>query len=144
MRHAERAEPHVSPLQVQQHAEQDGALSGALQHRRVQHVDADVRPQQPRAVGIRQHGATVERIDDQRLAVGAFVRLRRAAHEEMAGEVHALHCQAGTAGDLDEDDGERDWNPGTPFDDVVQEAVARVFILLTVAGEPELPEEELR
>ena len=76
--------------------------------------------------------------------VGRIRRIGRAKDQEVAWEVDALDGQARAAGHLDESNGERNRDACAARKDVVEEAVARVFVVLPVADEPELPEKEFR
>ena len=53
-------------------------------------------------------------------------------------EVHAFETQPGAAADLEVDDGEADRNAEPPVEHLVQEAVARIVVVLAVAAEAEL------
>ena len=68
-------------------------------------------------------------------------RLRGRAHEEVAGEVHAFEPQAGAAPDLEIDHRQTDRDAGPAIEDFVQEAVARIVVVLAVAAEAKLLEE---
>ena len=61
----------------------------------------------------------------------------------MTGKVDAGHPQAGPARDLEVDHREGDRDAGAAIEHLVQEAVARIVVLLAVAGEPLLVVEVL-
>src|SRR6184192_2084176 len=65
----------------------------------------------------------------------------RNAHQKMSGKAHPLDRQPEAAGHLDEDHRKGDRDAGAAVQDVVQEAVARVVIVLGVAAEPARAEE---
>src|SRR5262249_7611381 len=64
-------------------------------------------------------------------------------HEEMPGERYALERQADAAADFHVKDCKRDRDAGLALDDLVQIAVARVVVVVGVAPEAEVVEEEL-
>ena len=78
----------------------------------------------------------MERVDDELFRV----RLR-AAHEEVAGEIDAVHLQPGTPRDLHVDDRERQRDAGPTFEHLVEAAVSRILVLVAIARETELVEE---
>ena len=59
----------------------------------------------------------------------------------MSGKIHALEPQTGAPSDFEVDDRQADRNAGAPIEDLVQEAVARVVVVLAITGEAELFEE---
>ena len=85
----------------------------------------------------------MKRIDEQRRGIRPVVGVGEAAHQEVAREVHALDGEAGAAGDVDEDQRERDGNARAPGEHVVEQRVARVVVLVVVAGESQLAVDEL-
>ena len=104
---------------------------------------AEVGPQQARALRVGQQRAGVKRIDQQRVRIGPVVAVRQAADQEMPWEVHALHGQPRPARDVDEHQRQRDRDARATRQHVVQQAVARVVVLLVVADEAKLPVDEL-
>ena len=82
-------------------------------------------------------------IDEQRVRVDLLVAVRQAADQEVPGEIHAFDGEPRHPRDVDEHDRERDRDVHPPRQDVVQQAVARVVVLLVVADEAELPVDEL-
>ena len=67
----------------------------------------------------------------------------RAPQQEVAGEVHARDSQPGAARDLEVHHREADGDAGAAVEDLVQEAVARIVVVLPVAAKPELVVEVL-
>ena len=63
------------------------------------------------------------------------------AHEEVAGKVDALRRGCRRVARLRCRPGQRDRNAGAPIEDLVEAAVARVLVLIAVAGEAELGEQ---
>ena len=63
------------------------------------------------------------------------------ADQEVTGKVYAFEPQAGTSPDLEIHHRQADRNAGSPVEDFVQEAVARIVVVLAVPGEAELLEE---
>ena len=82
-------------------------------------------------------------IDEQRVRVGLLVAVGQTTDQEMAGEVHALNGQARAARDVDEDQREGDGDARPTRQDVVQQAVARVVVVLLVANKAQLAVDEL-
>src|SRR5262249_9498929 len=80
-------------------------------------------------------GATAEAIDEERT-------LRSwGTDQEVARKSDSIQGDAEAPADLDGDDGERDGDSRAAFEDVVQEAVARVVVVVPVAAEAPFPEE---
>ncbi len=104
-----------------------GEEKGLIERRGV----SDVRAQKLAAIEFGQQRAAVERIDDQIVPVD---RARR-AHQEVAGKVDAGDLEAGAARDFHVDHRETDRDPSPPVEHFVEKAVARVLVVLTVAGE---------
>src|SRR5206468_11391671 len=125
----------VQPLQVDEHADDDLLAGGRGEQRAiVGRLVAEVLAKELPAIDLGEQRAAVEGIDDQ--VVDALLANR--ANEEMAGKVDPLEPDTGSAPDLDVDDGEADWNPGTAVEHFVQEAVARVVVVVAVAAESQL------
>ena len=64
-----------------------------------------------------------------------------APHEKMTGEIDAFHMKSGAPRDLHVQERQRDRDAGPPVENLVQEAVARIFVPDFVAHEPELFEQ---
>ena len=86
------------------------------------------------AGGGRDPGAVVERVDE---AVGVV----EFTHQEVARHADADQIEAEAAADLDDHHCERDGHPHPAAQHLVEVAVARVVVVIAVAGEPFLPEE---
>ena len=84
-----------------------------------------------------QHGAAIEGVEQHR--IGAHV----GAHDEVAGQSDAQDAQPHAPADLHHEHGQRDGNPEPAVEDVVETAVARIVVVLAVAAEAFLFEEEL-
>ncbi len=96
----------------------------------------DVLPQQLAAVHLRQQRAGVERIDDQVVVCAAG--FRRGTHEEVPGKIHPFELHAGAPADLEIHDRQADRNSDPAVEHFVEEAVARIVVVLAVAAEAEL------
>ena len=82
----------------------------------------------------------MERVDDQIFRIRQPVP-RRAAEQEVAGEVDALDGQPGAPRHLHVDQRQRDRDPGAPIEHLVEEAVARILVVHLVADEAQLAEQ---
>ena len=99
-------------------------------------------PQQRAAVRFREDGSTVERVHEDRAPV-VLLRSARESQEKVAGEVHAVHPDAGAARDFDVDHRQGNRNAGAAIEHLVQEAVSGVVVVAGVSGETLIIEEEL-
>ena len=139
----ERQHPHVGPLEIDQHPRQDLRLGRVGQQarlvpRRIFLVFARtglVPKQLPR-----EHRAAVERVDDEILGVSQ-ASSGRTPKQKVPREVDAFDVEARPPGDFHVEQGERDGNPRATIEHLVQEAVARIFVLLLVADEAHLVEQ---
>src|SRR5205085_7259239 len=61
--------------------------------------------------------------------------------EEVAGKADALDVEPAAPAHLHVDDAERERDAGAPVEDLVEEAVARVVVVVVIAAEAELVEE---
>ena len=82
-----------------------------------------------------QDDAAVERVEQHLLAVHARAR------DEVAGQPDTHHLESEPPSHLDEDERQRDGNAEPPIEDVVEIAIARIGVVLRVAGEPLFLEE---
>src|SRR4026207_1261853 len=78
----------------------------------------------------------MEGIDDELFRV-----CLRAAHEEVTGEIDAVHLQPGPPSDLHVDDRQRQRNAGSTLENLVEAAVSRILVFVAIARETEFSEE---
>ena len=116
-------------------------MTGRLEHARqaliIDVLRFQVRARAPAQFGGIERAALLERIEHD----DAFVE--RQAHEEMAGERHALQRNAEPPRQFHLHDGERNRIAQAAIEHVVQVAVTRIVIVLIVAAETEFVEEEV-
>ena len=142
-----RVHPHVHALQVQQHARENLRLGRMAQQ---MHLDerfvlvvivADrVAAQQLAACLLGQQRAAVERIDDQILRERQAAA-GRTAQEKMTGEVDALDVEPRAPRDFHIQQRERNRDPGSAVEHLVEKAVAGILVLNLVADEAQLLEQ---
>src|SRR5919108_534025 len=129
----------IDPFQVVEDAGQDLPLRGGLEEGRPELRLGPVHLlQHGSALLPGDHAAVVGIDQDLGLAARRFV-----LDQEVPGHSNPAHRQACPLPNRHEHHGERDWNPEPAVHDVVEEAIARIVILLAVAAKPELLEEVL-
>src|SRR5207245_1266835 len=124
--------PYVEALQIHQHPDDDVLARGGREQLAVEGgFLADVLAEQMAAVDLREQRPGVKRIDDD-----VFAGAR--PNEKVPGEVHAFEAESRAAPDLEIDGGQADRNAEPAIEHFIQEAVARVVVVLAIAAESEL------
>ena len=138
-RHVKIALALIDPLEIVDHPLEDLTVQRAPEELGPERHPAAVRLLQERtALLFGQDLAAVERVDEDvghRLPAGV-------THQEVSREGNPGEAAADPAADFQVDRGQRDRDPDPAVEDVVQERVAGVVVLLPVAAEPHLLEQQ--
>jgi len=118
-------------------------MSAAARRRTIECRVVALVPVKQHAAGVLgQNRAAVKRVDDQILGIREILA-GGTPQEEVTRKIDAFDLETGAARDLHVQHAQRNRDAGTPLEDFVQEAVARVLIVAGVAAELELVEKEV-